>query len=1530
MAKEKIISLLLIFIMVVSFLPASLVSAAENEKEFRDVYLHAQGEIPQITTNLSTVYMGDDVNVYFAVDNPNKGDYVNNEHLEPQYDMNGYTVKIYFDPAFFDFRPTEKTSSSYPIDYTVPDKNLVSSGTGDGSNVGNIPDSIGYYVYSLGSGSSVINNKTYKTAYATIFFSGNYVPQKKDGQNWYNLCSLPLKPLKTGYSEVFLEIGTSDEHTLELFAKNVNDNYEPNFKFTAVNGGHHYITIKDKLKPSPPVANQVSGTYTDIQNITLTAEDDCNIFYSIDGGTTYMPYTGSIEVERSMIIHAYAERISDKKTSNTVSFEYKIIPKPPYMFDINKKLLPNVYTSDEKFEVYISDKNVYGNIADDCEVYYTFSELSADNLTTDGTNPEKEWVKVLKGADNQKIEIDQKRTVKLITVKSSAFGVEYSDVSWYYLGIKPATVTANPTSGIYDEKQNVELKTTTSGAQIYYTIDGTDPRTSGILYTTPLVLKKDTTLRAAAIYDNQWSELSSFWYLFNFEDDYGVDAFYPSGVYEGEVNVTLTPNNPDNRVVFSTDNGQSWQDYKDTITITEDTEIIAKSIDTNNKEGNEYKFTYTIKPLPPIFAPESTQFTNTDEISIYCPERTDLNYKKYELYYTLDGTDPTSSSTAILADEVSDMANININGYTVVTAVVKRDGTTFSTVVSHSYDIVVSKPVRPLMTLVPGYYTREIESESFTTQFVPVPDGTKIYYTISYGDSVEPDPVPGIGGTFEYKGENIELKGRTIIKAVAVNGFGSKSDIGVFEYVITPQAPVAAPSATIGGNKLPVVPVKALEGSTVKYKLEDFENEFVAVDENFYIDTSTGNAFADEKCTQPLGKTNNKIYTGSIVMEISAELDGISSEPNIYVYAVNNNPLSLAPPYADKETGVYEEIKIDNENNILAVNLYSLNDGDEIEYMLNNDGKWMTYGGNSLKFKFDTVLQLRAKKGGNYSSVVSYVYEFIPLSPIITLPSGRYSTEPLPPTTAIELDSRAPDGIEYDIMYRVNNDKNDFHYTAGFEREIDHTMSFKAYVINKITGKRSKNTIHYYIIENVATKGSVYTAYPYEVNPGDTKYIGRHMLSEKDYNEGIKLYTQNHGASIRYFYTYTKADGTGTAASETYTYDNATPIFVNSSMKDISITAWLVDSENTEIEGSKSVFNYVFVSLDVPKPSLEESGKTEFPVNTAYTIRNDYQGNENIFIYYTLDGSDPADIRNENRRIYNGEELKLLSNTVIKTVYNQACGTCGQCKNDNFHNCPKSVYGKVGTYKYTVPTSVGGGGGGGGGRGTITIDNTRKYTVDIFGNEHPTHIGYIKGYPDGSVKPNGQITREEIAVILYRIKNKQYENPFISTGEIFPDVPSTRWSVTEIEYMADRNVVKGYPSGEFLPGRNLTRAEFAALIFRFADIKNSDNSSDFTDVESNHWAYDEITALCSNGLVEGYEDGSFRPENYISRAEVMTVINKILGRNPSESYVKSLDFNPFNDLESSKWYYVSVLEATITHNYYLDDNNVEYKWEDWK
>lgn len=1518
MFKKRILSFLVSLSLIASALPLNF-AFAETSKRERTAYIHAQGENPLETVDVSTVYTDENTDVYFAVDNPNMGEYENGLHKEPQYDMNGYTLTIYFDPQYFEYA----SESSAPIDYTVPDTSLADAESGSenvGGGVVDVPTEVGYYTYRHGSGSEVINGKTYKSAYITVFFSGGYVPQKQDGMLWYNLCKLPLKPLRTGSTQVFFDT-TGGDGSLELFAKNQSANLsEQTFAYTAINGGYHTIIIKDKTKPAAPTATPPEGSYTDAQSVELTAENGCEIYYSTNGAD-YVKYTSPIAVGITTTISCYAKRISDGKQSTTVRFSYKILPKSPYLFTEDggaKTLIPNIYNAHDIFTVYASDKSVFGNIEDTNEIYYTFSDISEENIIL-GTNPETEWAKLDK--ITQAIEITKKTTVRLITKKME----EYSDVSEYRLGIKPSAVTADKESGEYDNKIDVTLFSATTNAEIYYTIDGSDPISNGTLYDGIITLARDTTLRAVAKYDGIYSEISSYYYIFANKDDFGVDAFYPSGVYEGSVNVTLTANNPENDIKYSTDGGETWIDYTDTLVIDTDTDILAKA-GKGDTWGTVYTFTYKIKPLAPIFAPESTQFTNASRISIYCPESTRETTDRFDLYYTIDGSDPITSTTRIKADEALDSAEIEITKYIVVKAVVLKDGRTYSTVVTHSYDIVTKKPTKPITTLAAGNYTRKIENdEGYKTQFMPVSSGTKIYYTISYDGTFTADPIPNTDGTILYDGQAIEVKGHTIIKAVAVNVFGVKSDVGIFEYIITPEAPKSAPSATISGDTLPTVPVSTVKGSTVKYDINGFHNEFVCDDGTFYINTQTGNAYKDKECTELLGEEISGTIQSSAQVKLRAELDGIESLENSYTYKLSDNPNALAVPYADKDTGEYEEIKQDDDNNLLIISLYSLNNGDTIEYKLNNESDWHEYDGNAIKIKNDTVLQIRSKRNGSYSTVASYVYGFVPLAPIITLESGRYVLS-ANPKTQIKYDDRAPtdkiSGGEYRILYRENGDARDVQYILGLERDIDHTMSFKAYVENTDTGRVSKNTIHYYIIESESTAGgSVYIANPYDVSR-----INAALLSDGEYANGIKLLTQNQNATIHYFYSYTMKDSANSVTTNNMTYDNI-PITVNPSMTSITITAWLED-ENGRIEESDFSHKIEFVHLKVPQTSLGTE-KVEFSSGTKYTLIDDYPDDDNIFMYYTLDASDPTDETNEKRAMYNGEELTLSGAVTVKAAYLSVCGICVECKNNNKTACLSKVYGNIGEYKYTTPTvHYSGGGGGGGGR--KVVDNTRAYTKDIFGNEHPTHISYINGYPDGSVQPDGKITREEMTSILYRISSHEYESPFAATGEVFPDVSIDMWSAHDIEYMADKEIAQGYPDGEFKPKNRLTRAEFATLICRFAKLDAAEEENPFADLDGTHWAYEYILRLVKSELVEGYEDGTFRPENEITRAEVMTVVNKILGRKPSDTYVKTLDFNPYTDLEKEKWYYTAVMEATVTHDYWLDGSGTEEKWENCK
>ena len=348
--------------------------------------------------------------------------------------------------------------------------------------------------------------------------------------------------------------------------------------------------------------------------------------------------------------------------------------------------------------------------------------------------------------------------------------------------------------------------------------------------------------------------------------------------------------------------------------------------------------------------------------------------------------------------------------------------------------------------------------------------------------------------------------------------------------------------------------------------------------------------------------------------------------------------------------------------------------------------------------------------------------------------------------------------------------------------------------------------------------------------------------------------------------------------------------------------------------------------MDAPVTSLYKKDKktTSYATGTNYTLINDYSDNDKIVLFYTLDGSNPT--TSTKRKVYNGEKLKINNAVTVKTVYMKACGECENCTAGKYSECTAPVYGQIGTYKYTVKKKNSNAGSS---TGTSTRGVTysgRTYTSDIFGVEHKSHDAYINGYADGTVKPDGKITREEIAAILYRVSNDA--SAIVASGNKFNDVSADRWSASAIEFMARIGVINGYTDGSFKPSNNLTRAEFTALVSRFANLSNNGTNKIYNDIDASNWAYKYVMELSNAGYMNGYEDGSFRPESEITRAEVVTVINKIIGRNPSAEYVKTLS-SGFSDLSSDAWYYTNVMEATTTHEYYLT-NGIETKWENIK
>ena len=193
------------------------------------------------------------------------------------------------------------------------------------------------------------------------------------------------------------------------------------------------------------------------------------------------------------------------------------------------------------------------------------------------------------------------------------------------------------------------------------------------------------------------------------------------------------------------------------------------------------------------------------------------------------------------------------------------------------------------------------------------------------------------------------------------------------------------------------------------------------------------------------------------------------------------------------------------------------------------------------------------------------------------------------------------------------------------------------------------------------------------------------------------------------------------------------------------------------------------------------------------------------------------------------------------------------------------------------------------------------------------HFAYVVGYTDGTVRPLNNISRAEVATIFFRLLNEDIREENLTTSNTFADVNEGMWCNTAISTMAKLGVVKGRSPEHFDPDAPITRAEFAAICARF-DTSKRDGDSDFTDI-AGHWAEAEIERAATLGWIMGYTDGTFRPENYITRAEAMTMINRVLNRLP-ESEDDLLDgMNVWPDNQPGAWYYLAVQEATNSHDF---------------
>ena len=473
------------------------------------------------------------------------------------------------------------------------------------------------------------------------------------------------------------------------------------------------------------------------------------------------------------------------------------------------------------------------------------------------------------------------------------------------------------------------------------------------------------------------------------------------------------------------------------------------------------------------------------------------------------------------------------------------------------------------------------------------------------------------------------------------------------------------------------------------------------------------------------------------------------------------------------------------------------------------------------------------------------------------------------------------------VWYTVKYDPTDGYHVDGYVKNVDVTVTYHSNYGDDVTDVYTATTGNEYAaLGYAATKLTARENYTFDGWYTDaaceTPYTAKVLMT------GLHLYAKwvPTNSNVSYFYQNEQGNATQFGDIDTYAFGT-----------DVTVRTAHPEKEGYTFTGWTNIANIVTVDAD---------GKFTMP---AQDVRFDAQFSINQYhVTYKVDGKDYG----------NTETYVFNSDVVIRPVptkegYTFTGWKIGTADAENF---------KMPAHDVTIEgTFAKNSSGHHHRRPTVTIPD--KVPTGLNGNDH---YAYIVGYPDKTVRPQNGITRAEVATIFFRLLTDETRNANSTKSNSYSDVAAGAWYNHAVSTLSAMGIVKGDSNGKFNPNAPITRAEFAAIAARFDDKANS-TTADFSDIVS-HWAKNEISAASNNGWINGYPDGTFRPDNKITRAEAMTLVNRVLKRLPETAEDLHDDMIKWSDnSDASQWFYLAVQEATNSHYYKAKENKFE-KWSE--
>lgn len=460
-----------------------------------------------------------------------------------------------------------------------------------------------------------------------------------------------------------------------------------------------------------------------------------------------------------------------------------------------------------------------------------------------------------------------------------------------------------------------------------------------------------------------------------------------------------------------------------------------------------------------------------------------------------------------------------------------------------------------------------------------------------------------------------------------------------------------------------------------------------------------------------------------------------------------------------------------------------------------------------------------------------------------------------------------------------NGDDYDYHFTYDLDKGILLSPDFKPQPADKRSANNRDMAFYYadqvwqqlkkagYNVFSVATDDM-------EAKPGnwDDSYCfmnylngGRHLNFSDIKNE--ILYAVGAGSTVEDIMGYDTSNG-----NNYYNFD-------------LVLDSLILTVGGQSLASLRDGNTYYFGDADV--------SKTKYRFMVEYTFANDgtekfvWTINEDVSNFSRVQLSYQLRLRDDARTSTDGYFYTNVSATLKPKDSNNNEGEVQEFER------PRVTFG-LGDADYLLP-----------------ILNLKKATPKLNTRDH---FAYVQGYPDGTVKPAGSITRAEVAAILFRLMDADSRSLYYSTASGFRDVDSTKWYNTYVATLNNAGVITDSRTGYFRPNDAITRAELAAMLAQFAEKKSA--AIYFSDISAGYWAANAIALTANLGWINGYPDGTFGPDKTVTRAELMAMVNRATGRAPESTGALLSGMKTWKDnADTARWYYLDVQEATNSHTY---------------